>query len=130
MFTVTADIAKNRLYVSLVGYFNYEQMKECTDKTIIELRKLKPGFDVITDISQFKPLGQDTLVEVERAQAQFKKSGIRHGIRVEGKAKLTSIQFSRIGKTVDYIPDTVETIEEAEKLLDSKVSQEKNENNS
>jgi len=123
MYTVTADVKKNRLYVTLVGYFDYKQMKECTDKTIIELWKLKRGFDVITDISQFKPLGQDTLVEVERAQAQFKKSGIRHGIRVEGKAKLTSIQFSRIGKTVDYIPDTVETLAEAEKLLDSKISQ-------
>jgi hypothetical protein len=130
MYTVTADIAKNRLYVALVGFFDYKQMKECTDKTILELKKLKPGFDVITDISQFKPLGQDTLVEVERAQAQFKKSGIRYGLRVEGKAKLTSAQFSRIGRTVDYIPDTVETIEEAEKLLDSKIAQKKDKEDS
>jgi len=128
MYTVTVDIAKNRLYVTLVGFFDYKQIKECTDKTILELQKLKPGFDVITDISQFKPLGQDTLVEVERAQAQFKKSGIRYGIRVEGKAKLTSAQFSRIGKRVDYIPDTVETVEEAEKLLDAKIAQEQSKN--
>jgi hypothetical protein len=130
MYTVTANIEKNRLYVTLVGFFDYNQMKECTDKTILELKKLKPGFDVITDISQFKPLGQDTLVEVERAQAQFKKSGIRYGLRVEGKSKLTSMQFSRVGKTVDYIPDTVETLEEAEKLLDSKITQGKNNNSS
>ena len=130
MFTVTADVAKNRLYVTLVGFFDYKQMKECTNLTIVELGKLKPGFDVITDISQFKPLGQDTLVEVERAQAQFKKSGIRYGLRVEGRAKLTSAQFSRIGKNVDYIPDTVETIEEAEKLLDSKITQEQNKTDS
>ena len=119
MYTIKADVQKNRLYVSLIGYFDSKSMKECTDKTIIELGKLKKGFDVITDISQFKPVGQDTLKEVERAQAHFKKFGIRHGIRVEGKAKLTSLQFNRIGKTVDYVPDTVETLAEAEKLLDS-----------
>jgi hypothetical protein len=119
MFTIKADIQKNRLYVKLVGYFDYNEMKASTDKTIEEVKKLKPGYDLINDISEFKPAGQDTLKELERAQAYLKKTGIRHGIRVEGKAKLSSIQFNRIGKTVDYIPDTVETMAEAEKLLDS-----------
>jgi uncharacterized membrane protein YdfJ with MMPL/SSD domain len=119
MFTIKADIQKNRLYVTLVGYFDYKEMKASTDKTIEEVRKLKRGYDLINDISQFKPASQDALKEVERAQSYLKKTGIRHGIRVEGKAKLSSIQFNRIGKTVDYLPDTVETIEEAEKLLDS-----------
>ena len=119
MFTIKADIQKNRLYVTLVGYFDYKEMKASTDKTIEEVRKLKRGYDLINDISQFKPASQDALKEVERAQSYLKKTGIRHGIRVEGKAKLTNIQFSRIGKTVDYVADIVETLEEAEKLLDS-----------
>lgn len=119
MFTVKADIQKNRLYVKLVGYFDYKAMKECTDKVIEGVRKLKPGYDVINDISEFKPVGQDTLKEVERGQAYFKKSGIRHGVRVEGKNKLTHLQFNRIGKNVDYAADAAETMEEAEKLLDS-----------
>ncbi|MHB8104110.1 MAG: hypothetical protein ACYDG5_01030 [Dehalococcoidales bacterium] len=119
MYTIKADVKKNRLYVTLVGFFQHELMKECTDKTIEEVKKLKPGFDVITDLSQFKPVGQDTLDEVARGQAFFKKSGIRHGIRVEGQSKLTSGQFNRAGKTVDYNPDIVASVEEAEKLLDS-----------
>ena len=119
MFTIKADIQKNRLYVKLVGFFDYKEMKACTDKTIEEASKLKPGYDVINDISEFKPAGQDTLKEVERAQSYLKKTGVRRGIRVEGKAKLTNIQFNRIGKTVDYLAETVETMEEAEKLLDS-----------
>jgi len=119
MFTIKADIQKNRLYVKLIGFFDYKEMKACTDKTIEEASKLKPGYDVINDISEFKPAGQDTLKEVERAQSYLKKTGVRRGIRVEGKAKLTNIQFNRIGKTVDYLAETVETMEEAEKLLDS-----------
>ncbi|OGO18837.1 MAG: hypothetical protein A2Z15_07185 [Chloroflexi bacterium RBG_16_50_11] len=119
MFTVRADIQKNRLYVKLVGFFDYNEMKASTDKVIEEVKKLKPGFDVINDVSDFKPAGQDTLKEIERAQTHLKKSGIRHGIRVEGKAKLTGAQFTRVGKTANYVADAVETMEEAEKLLDS-----------
>ncbi len=119
MFAIRADIQKNRLYVKFVGFFDYNEMKASTDKTIEEAKKLKPGFDVINDVSEFKPAGQDMLKEIERAQSYLKKAGVRHGIRVEGKAKLTNIQFSRIGKTVDYVADIVETMEEAEKLLDS-----------
>ena len=125
MFTIRADIAKNRLYVKLVGFFDSKEMKEATDATIEGISKLKPGYDVINDISEFKPVGQDTLKEVERGQVYFKKSGIRHGIRIEGKTKLTNLQFNRIGKSVDYATDTVETLEEAEKLLDANITQQK-----
>jgi hypothetical protein len=119
VYTIKADVYKNRLYVTLDGFLNHDEMKKCTDQTIEETRKLHPGYDVITDISQFKPVSQDTMKEVERAQAHFKASGIRHGVRVEGKAKLAAIQFSNIGKNVNYKPDTFATIAEAEKHLDS-----------
>jgi hypothetical protein len=123
MFTVEADIQKNRLYCKMVGYFEYKEMKDCTDKTITEVNKLKPGFDVITDLSEFKPVGQDTLDEIARGQAYFKKAGVRHAIRVEGKSRITGMQFSRMGKSTDYMPDIVATREEAEKLLDAKMAQ-------
>jgi hypothetical protein len=124
MYTVSADIAKNRLYVKLVGFFDYKEMKEATDKTVTETAKLKRGFDVITDLSQFKPVGQEALDEVARGQAHLKNAGKRYAIRVEGKMKLSSLQFSRVGKNVNYMPDIVETMEEAEKLLDAKIAQE------
>jgi hypothetical protein len=119
VFTVKADVEKNRLYITLVGFFHQDEMKACTDKTIEEAKNLKPGFDVITDVSQFKPVGQEALDEVARGQAFFKSAGIRHGIRVEGDSVLSSKQFSRIGKSVDYNPNIVKNIEEADKILDS-----------
>jgi hypothetical protein len=119
MYTIRADTTKNRLYVKFIGFFDYKEMKAATDKTIEEAKKLKPGFDVINDVSDFKPAAQDMLKEIERAQSFLKKAGVRHGVRVEGKAKLSNIQFSRIGKAVDYVAEIVETMEEAEKLLDS-----------
>lgn len=119
MFTVKSDVEKNRLYITLVGFFHQDEMKACTDTTIAEIKKLKPGFDVVTDVSQFKPVGQEALDEVARGQAFFKSAGIRHGIRIEGDAVLSSNQFSRVGKAVDYNPNIVKTVADADKLLDS-----------
>jgi hypothetical protein len=118
MYTVRADIVKNRLYITLSGYFQYQEMKECTDKTIMEAHKLKPGFDVITDISQFKAVDQETLAEVKRGQEHFKKSGVKHAIRVQGSSIITSIQFARSGKAVDYLAATVATVADAEIFLE------------
>lgn len=122
MFTVRADTQKNRLYVKLVGFFEYQEMKEATDATIEGIGKLQPGYDIINDISEFKPVGQDTLKEIERGQVYFKKSGIRCGVRVEGKAKLSNYQFNRIGKAVEYEALAAATMEEAEKLLEEKTA--------
>jgi hypothetical protein len=120
MYTIKADVQKNRLYIKLVGFFSTEEMKKATDDTISEVRKLKPGYDVITDVSEFKPAGPETVKEIERGQAHFKATGVGHGIRVVGESVLTGMQFNRTGKGVGYIPDAVATVEEAEKLLDSK----------
>ena len=119
MFTVEVDIQKNRLRVTFHGFLDAREMKECTDTTIKESMKLKPGYDVITDISDFKVVGQDSLGEVTRAQAHFKKTGVRHAIRVIGTAALANSQFTRMGKSVDYVPQTAATAAEAEALLDA-----------
>lgn len=119
MYTVKANVAKNRLYVSMIGFFQADEMKACTDQVILETKKLKPGYDVITDVSQFKPAGPDAIKEIERGQAHFKATKIGHGIRVVGGSATTSLQFARTGKSVGYVPDTVSTVVEAEKILDN-----------
>ena len=119
MYSVKADIAKNRLYITLQGFIKAEEMKACTDLTISESKTLKPGFDIITDITQFKPAGPETVKEIERGQAYFKTAKIGRGIRVVGQSVTSSMQFGRTGKAIGYAPDTVATLAEAEKLLDS-----------
>ena len=120
MYTVKADVEKNRLYISLVGFFKLEEMQKCTDDVIEESRKLKRGYDVITDISQFKPAGPETIKEIERGQEHFKSTGVGRGIRIVGESVLSGMQFNRTGKAIGYIPDTVATLADAESLLDGK----------
>ena len=50
MYTIRVDTGKNRLYVTLVGYFSIDEMKTCGDETIQATARLRPGYDVVTDI--------------------------------------------------------------------------------
>ena len=84
MYEFKIDQVKNRLYITMEGFFQPEEMKQCADETIKAAKQLKPGYDVITDISRFSPVGQEAWQEISRVQEYFRKSGVRHGVRVTG----------------------------------------------
>lgn len=117
MYTIRTDPGKNRLYVSLVGFFNLEEMKKCVDETIEATKKLKRGYDVVTDITQFKPGSPEVTKEVERVQAHFVAFGVRQGVRIVGASALAGMQFKRTGTQAGYMSTNVATPEEAEEVL-------------
>jgi hypothetical protein len=118
MYNIRVDQTKNRLYVTLTGFFMLEEMKKCVDETIQATKKLKTGYDVISDVSQFKPGMPEVTKEIERVQKHFLASGVRRGLRVVGHSALIGMQFSRTSKEVGYNSTNVATVEEAEKILD------------
>jgi hypothetical protein len=117
---IRADVARNRLYLVLIGFFQDDEVKTASDKCIAEASKLKPGFDVINDISQFKPASPKGAEEIKRAQLFIKQHGVKRVIRIVGDAVITQAQFSRQEKEVGYNADTAATLAEAEKILDGK----------
>ena len=119
MYEFKIDTVKNRLYITLDGFFSTEEIKQCSDETIGAVKKLKPGYDVITDISKFSPVGLDALKEIERVQEYFRTSGVRHGVRIVGKSVVTGMQFKRLGKSVGFRSTNFATLAEAEEFLDS-----------
>ena len=94
-----------------------EQMKASTDETIAAARQLKPGYDIITDISRFKVGDQGVAAEIERAQKFFVESGARRGVRIVGSSALSGMQFRRTAGEAHYSSVNVATMEDAEKLL-------------
>jgi hypothetical protein len=119
MYEFKINQVKNRLYITMKGFFQPDEMKRCADETIAAVKQLKPGYDVITDISHFSPVGSEALQEITRVQEYFRKSGVRHGVRVIGKRVLTKSQFQRLGKEAEYTPTEFVTLAEAESFLDS-----------
>jgi hypothetical protein len=118
MYEIRLDYFKNRLYVTLNGVFHYEEMKTCTDKTIAEASKLQRGYDVISDISQFKVINAKTLAEFQRGQVFFRQTGVRHTIRVKANISLVSSQASLAGRLGGHAAMVASTVAEAEQYLD------------
>lgn len=119
MHKLKIDISKNRLYITMTGFFNYEEMKKWAEETVSTVKKLPRGFDVITDISQFKPTTPEGTKEIERVQSFLKTSGVRRGVQVVGENVLAGLQFKRMSVLSGYDPTNVDTPAEAEKLLNS-----------
>lgn len=117
---IRADIARNRLYLVLDGFFQDDELVKAADKCISEGAKLKPGFDVINDISNFKPASPKGAEEIKRAQIFIKQNGVKRVIRVVGEAVLAQAQFDRQSKGAGYSADTAATLADAERILDGK----------
>lgn len=117
MFTIRVDTAKNRLYVTLAGFFTLEEMKRCGDDTIKATAKLRPGYDVVTDITQFKAGPPEVAEDIERVQAHFRKSGARQGVRIVGSNVISGLQFRRTGAHAEYNSVNVPSLEAAEEFL-------------
>lgn len=116
-YEVRADTAKNRLYIILDGFFNDEEFKVAVDLIIERAKTLKKDFDVINDITTFKPASQTSLGEMKRAQVFIKENGARRVIRVMDQASISSMQLARTGKEAGYDADVAASIAEAEKML-------------
>jgi len=120
-FDIRADIPKNRLYVILEGYFGDQDSLLGMEKAIAEVKKLRPGFAVITDISEFKPATALALACIQQGQQAIAKQGVKRIIRIVDRTHITGqMQFLRMGKQVyDAVDANVATsLQEAEAMLD------------
>lgn len=114
-----SDVARNRLYATLEGFFTADEMKKCADDTIEAAKKLRPGYCTVTDITGCKPMPPEAAKEIERVQAYFRSSGARQGVRIVGGSTISGMQFRRTGSTAEYNSVNLPSLEEAEKFLDS-----------
>ena len=90
-YKIRVDIVKNRLYVTLVGFPSLDEMQRCGDETIEATRRLRPGYDIITDITEFKAGGPDVAKDIERIQAHF---GVRIAKKIPKTVKDNNIKAS------------------------------------
>jgi hypothetical protein len=117
--TVTVNIKKKRLYITLQGIIP----KKEADKLYTDIRfcvsDLEPGFAVITDLTQCR-IGHLSAIGSARKIMQFlleKKVG--QIIRIVGPGKVIYLQMLKLSdKTNGYEPKYVVTLKEAEDFLD------------
>lgn len=118
MIKVTADTAQNRLNITMIGTLSVEEAQK--SKLTIEstIATLKPGFDVINDISRFIR-GDDAAGNVlKEIIILLIQNRVNRVVRVVGTSKSGLIQFANNTLQIDqYKISYVPTLEEAELLL-------------
>ena len=116
-FEVRADISKNRLSIKLDGFFSVEEVTAFSSKVDQEAKKLTPPFDVISDLTGFKPTSPQGFDVFKQAAGKIAEMGIRNAVRVDSASEIGSMQFKRITK--EHEPIVVKSWEEAEALLNN-----------
>lgn len=117
MFQVAANPEKNRLYVTLGGHLEPSERQEVAKAFMAAMKDLRPGFDIVNDMSGLLPTDTDGLKELVRAQAAAKIKGVRSVIRIV-KIPLVRLQFERIAQEIGWVFELAGSLEAAEARLD------------
>lgn len=118
---IRADSGKNRLYISLSGFFSGAELEPTLAKIRSELECLHPDFDVITDIRGFVPGTPKAAEAMKVAGELVKERGRRRAVRVTGGLVTGLMQFKRMMGSVFEEDETVRyagSTEEADTILD------------
>ena len=117
MYQVIVDKVHNRIVMQLKGFLLEDEMTKAANEVKNGIDILKPNFDVINDISDFKPASQVVRELIKEVQVYAVSKNIARVVRVTGNV-IGKIQFDRTSKEAGYIAVTVNTLDEAYKILD------------
>lgn len=120
MWEIKNDIAKNRIYMKLDGYFTIDDVKEASSILLQKTSELKPGIDVVNDISKFKAVNDEAQAEIIKAQRDLMAKGVKRVIRVVGSI-VGKMQFNRLTEEAEAGYEVVEvnSFEDADSYLDT-----------
>ena len=121
MYDIRADTSTNRLYLDITGRVDADEMAEAADKTLSQAEKLQSGFDIINDLSGFRPPSPEAAKPIKVAQGELKEMGLNRTIRVvdDDTSQVVVNAFERRSRDVGYSGEQAGSVDEAEELLDS-----------
>lgn len=123
MNKIRADIRKNRIYICLEKG-NREEIKNIVNTIERECRKLQRGFSCVTDIRNYTPIPETDEDLLFQAQIILWQAGMARVVRVKSStSEKGQLQFEKASRlSAGYSAFAVDSIEDAERLLDSEMS--------
>lgn len=119
MYKNQANFLKNRMHLKIEGKVDVQEMKAWSNDLLTQLKKLKPGFNVISEISNCQPTTEEGRQILVETQGKAKELGMNNVVRiVKLNNAVTANQWQRSSRSVGYIAMEAESVEKAEKLLD------------
>ncbi|MFW5978409.1 MAG: hypothetical protein ACOCP2_04155 [Halohasta sp.] len=122
MYDIWADRSANRLYLDITGRVDAEEMAEAADKALSEAEKLRSGFDIVNDLSGFRPPSPEAAKPIKVAQGELVEMGLNRTVRVvdDDTSQVIVNAFERRSRDVGYSGEKAPSVEEAERMLDEK----------
>lgn len=118
---VRVDLAKNRLYITISGFFRQADVPGSMQKLENALTEVQPGFDTVTDLSSFVPGAPGASDALAMGGVMIKERGRRRGVRITGGVMAGLLQFQRLLKGVFDEENTryAKSLAEADSILDN-----------
>ena len=115
---IQADVGKNRIYVRVAGKLDDAEAPAVGDALIREMDRMRPGFALISDLSQAEPMGPQGVEQLKRIITASRERKVGQTVRIVGRAAQAALQFARTSKEYQHEPHLAFSREEAERLLD------------
>jgi hypothetical protein len=120
MVEVRINKTTNILYVTFQGYCTIDEMQKAMVVAKQEIPKLKKGFSMISDVSDFKPASPDAAEILKEAMILTKSYGLERVVRVVGNSVVTQMQLKRVQNASGaYEAEIAGSVAEAEEILRS-----------
>jgi len=121
MYKIQSNPTKNRLYITIEGKINMDEVEDTIAEIKAGCQKLKSGFSVISDIATFIPVDEEVRQKIADTMKYLVEHGMGKVIRVivdSPTSQVTGFQWQRTSKEAGYTADIAPSIEEAERILD------------
>ena len=114
------SLEKNRLHCTLRGFFGVAQAESLLLELQFTLTALRPGFDVVADVSRLGAVAPPAFPLLRRMATAFVEAGMRRMVRVVGSAPGAANSLARAAEGL-YEARVVASNAEAARLLDADV---------
>ncbi|MDM8515137.1 hypothetical protein QUF76_02970 [Desulfobacterales bacterium HSG16] len=120
MYQLKINAARNAILCVLKGRFEVDDAKEYVEKFKEGVDKLRPGFIVITDISEFIPSTDEVRLIFRQGTEYAVARRISRAIRIVSDnvaSQIGNLQFNRTAKELGYKTEDVNSLEKAKTIL-------------
>jgi hypothetical protein len=111
---------RNRFYLRAWGHPTPEGIFDFASAAIVELSKLRAGFDVVSDVSGLSSLSCDCMPQVDRLTTFLADNHVGRVVRVCGPLPDIILKLERQARVRGYAAHLATSVEEAEALLDER----------
>lgn len=116
---VRIDAEKNRLYMHLSGFFDYQAAKVASNTIVSMLSALQENADAINDLSKLEGFDKKAVFHIRKVMYTLEYVGIRRVVRILGdNAEMAAIFNNLYSTEAQYQLAAARNVAEADAILD------------